>query len=345
MDSNSLESIILENISKPIAFFDDEGNLLFSNKEWDNFCGEDKEGFGFTFSYEDFLKLTNLKPLEDNLISDAVKTTCCCNKKILAKRRRIFNPLYNGILVEIEDISGVEEQSLEIKKIITDSMWKIRSGISNVQNVVALLLDYPSCRLNEECRNLLKETELEVWKLSRHIEKLRLLCLTTTNNENISIKYEKINAKKFMEELFIYFEPLIKNLSEKPEININVDESLFFYSDYYICFMAVSAVFYNALIYNKSRAFVNIEINKTQDKTIFSISDNGIGIKDKELEKIFSYGFAGDKNEDNISRGAGTELYLVRKLLNFINSEIYFISKEKEGSKFDIIIKDMQYER
>ncbi|MCX7726128.1 MAG: HAMP domain-containing histidine kinase [Chitinispirillaceae bacterium] len=337
---DSLEGIILQNISKPVAFFDSEGNLIISNKEWDSFCGAYKEGLGDIFTYEDFLAAAKLKPLEDNLMYSSVKTICCCNKTIIVKRRKIFTTDYCGVLVEIEDISGLEERTLNMKKIITDSMWKIRSGISNVQNVTTLLLDYPSCRLNEECRGLLIDTNIELWKLSRHIEKLRLLCLTTTDNENFPVKYEKINTKKFIEEIIQYFEPLIRSFSEKPEIKVSIDEDFSFYSDYYICFMAVSAVLYNALIYNKGKIAVNIEAHKKEDKTSISVMDNGIGIKDKELEKIFSYGFSGDKKEDYLSKGAGTELFLVRKLLNFINSEISFISKENEGSKFNIIIKD-----
>lgn len=72
------------------------------------------------------------------------------------------------------------------------------------------------------------------------------------------------------------------------------------------------------------------------DKAInLHIKDNGIGIKEKDIKRIFDRGFTGE-NGRNISKSTGMGLYLSMKMAHELNHDIYVESEEGNGTEFTI---------
>lgn len=63
-----------------------------------------------------------------------------------------------------------------------------------------------------------------------------------------------------------------------------------------------------------------------------TVKDNGIGIKEEELSRVFEKGFTGS-NGRKTERSTGMGLYLCKKLCHKLGIEIYAKSKEGEGSE------------
>ncbi|MBZ9635711.1 ATP-binding protein [Clostridium sp. FP1] len=102
------------------------------------------------------------------------------------------------------------------------------------------------------------------------------------------------------------------------------------------------------LIYNSIEAMeemkngnINISIRKSQGYYIFLISDNGKGIKDKDIEYIFNPGFSTKFNTEtgDICRGIG--LAHVKSIVNDIFSGTIEVHSEVDkGTEFTIKIKE-----
>jgi two-component system sensor histidine kinase/response regulator len=90
----------------------------------------------------------------------------------------------------------------------------------------------------------------------------------------------------------------------------------------------------NAIKYSPDGSTINVNIKEDEDKVIVSIQDFGRGIKDSDKDKIFdgksNYTTYGANNEE----GSGLGLVLCKEFITKNNGEIWFISKEKEGSTF-----------
>ncbi|KJU72270.1 sensor histidine kinase [Clostridium baratii] len=67
-----------------------------------------------------------------------------------------------------------------------------------------------------------------------------------------------------------------------------------------------------------------------------NISDNGIGIKEKDINKVFEKGYTGE-NGRKFSKSTGIGLYLCKKLSNKLGIFINIKSKENEGTTVSII--------
>jgi PAS domain S-box-containing protein len=87
----------------------------------------------------------------------------------------------------------------------------------------------------------------------------------------------------------------------------------------------------------KGQITLTISIIAQDDKNIdlkFTITDTGIGIPPEKIHQIFNRFFRGDSSAQGIYQGYGVGLYLVKKYLNLLKSDIYVSSQEKIGTSF-----------
>ena len=80
----------------------------------------------------------------------------------------------------------------------------------------------------------------------------------------------------------------------------------------------------------------------TDGKIRFSVSDNGVGINRKDIERITEPFFMVDKSRTRKNGGAGLGLYLCKKITELHNTELEFYSRLNEGTTvyFDLKIAE-----
>lgn len=87
----------------------------------------------------------------------------------------------------------------------------------------------------------------------------------------------------------------------------------------------------NAIKYNHVGGTVKLSVQKIHERLMVQIKDTGIGIPNKDLDKIFEPFFrVKESNED----GSGIGLAIVRQFLQLMNGDIVVSSQEKVGSSF-----------
>ena len=108
------------------------------------------------------------------------------------------------------------------------------------------------------------------------------------------------------------------------------------YSDEKWLIFIVSQVVQNSIKYmNKKEKKIEMNAKENKDNVILSIKDNGCGIKDSDLARVFEKGFTGSDRTKSKSTGIG--LYLSKKICNKLGLEINIYSKHKEWTKVEII--------
>lgn len=71
-----------------------------------------------------------------------------------------------------------------------------------------------------------------------------------------------------------------------------------------------------------------------EDSLLISVTDNGCGIPIDQQNRIFTKFFRADDARSKYTNGTGLGLYIVKSILDHIGGEVWFTSKEKEGSTF-----------
>lgn len=143
-----------------------------------------------------------------------------------------------------------------------------------------------------------------------------------------SLLQESIDSLKFMEGAdTVRSERIIK--MEAP-----------FYSDYSRLLIIFNNIISNAVRYRdrwKRDSFLKIEIVGRPEFVTITFSDNGVGIADEYIDKVFKMFFRANAD----SKGSGLGLYIVKSAVEKLDGTIQVQSKLGEGTTFVIQIPNL----
>ncbi|WP_340202276.1 ATP-binding protein [Ascidiimonas sp. W6] len=92
----------------------------------------------------------------------------------------------------------------------------------------------------------------------------------------------------------------------------------------------------NAIKYSPENTTIDLTVEEKDSKLIFTVTDEGIGIPEKDQKHIFERYFRAQNA--SLDQGTGIGLNIVKGHLESLGGSIYFSSKENIGSKFTIEI-------
>ena len=210
---------------------------------------------------------------------------------------------------------------------------------------------------------LAKEKELQeyflIWihQIKTPITAGKLICDGDIENENIkNIKKELIYIEDYTNMALSYLKmanhntdmdislvnlddiirPLIKKYAilfisnniklEYEKLNVKV------ITDSKWCMVVIEQLLSNAIKYTKN-GIVSISFNEKEN--YLEIKDNGIGIKDSDLPKIFDKGYSGFNGRQN-QKSTGIGLFLVKQILDKLGQNVKLESKLGEGTSVKV---------
>ena len=90
--------------------------------------------------------------------------------------------------------------------------------------------------------------------------------------------------------------------------------------------------------YSGKGTSITIRIQRLLKNVLIEVEDEGIGIKEDELHKIFRRFYRGTQVKEQVKDGAGVGLYLARSIIEQQGGTILAKRKPEKGSIFNIII-------
>lgn len=94
----------------------------------------------------------------------------------------------------------------------------------------------------------------------------------------------------------------------------------------------------NSIHYGKDGGWTKIKTVKTDNKAVIQVSDNGIGISQDDLPKIFNRFFRAEKSRGRDGGGTGLGLAIVRMIARAHNGDVEVESALDKGSCFTVSI-------
>lgn len=94
----------------------------------------------------------------------------------------------------------------------------------------------------------------------------------------------------------------------------------------------------NAIKYNRQNGWIKIKICRKGDYAEILISDNGIGIEEKDQKRIFERFYRADKSHSKRISGTGLGLSIVKHIVNYHKGSISLSSKVNKGTEFKVLI-------
>ncbi len=94
---------------------------------------------------------------------------------------------------------------------------------------------------------------------------------------------------------------------------------------------SVENVLRNACFYSGEGSTVQVEVSEVDRRAIISIKDNGPGVADEMLEKIFHAFFRSSSARESNSGGFGVGLTIAKRIIQAHNGEIQAFNRPEGG--------------
>jgi signal transduction histidine kinase len=162
--------------------------------------------------------------------------------------------------------------------------------------------------------------------------------LDYSRNGRLSVSSEEINFEELVKET----RENLKFMEGTDGYNLKIDirQKNGFMSDKRRLSVILNNLISNAIKYQDSKKenpFVKVMIKTNNESALLIIEDNGIGIAPKDHEKIFEMFYRASK----LSNGSGLGMYIVKETLDKLSGTIQLESFPGIGSKFLLIIPNM----
>ena len=185
----------------------------------------------------------------------------------------------------------------------------------------------------KELKGLAENLSLSINQMYQMLE--NLLLWTMSQQKLLLVNKENINAHKIIEKNILFHKISID--SKNITVSNHVDKNLIISFDKNM----IDAIFRNLISNAIKFAPQNGEIkifSHISDKTIFEINDNGIGIKEEDMPKLFSEETVLIKNGTMHQKGHGLGLSLCQEFIKKNGGEIWIESIYEKGTsvKFSI---------
>ena len=293
---------------------------------------------------EDVIDIPELEPIRDflsrNIPNPNRKRKVLRESVTIDKNGKIFLVecilfLDNSYELSINDISEQEEKS-RIKRQLTQNVaHELKTPVSSIQGYLETIIENPS--LPEEKRQFFLErcysqsTRLtglvrDISVLNRLDEASEMFELSEINIPKLVGEIEK-ECSKEIEERHITTEVILPG---NPTIHGN----------YSLLYSIFRNLYDNAIAYAGEGIHITVSCYKEDPKFYyFSFSDNGIGVSQEHVNRIFERFYRVDKGRSRKMGGTGLGLSIVKNAVNFHKGQISCKSGLGKGMTFFFTLK------
>ena len=228
----------------------------------------------------------------------------------------------NNLLNRIE--SAIDRE----KQFTSDASHELRTPLAVIKGTMEVLIRKP--RNQQEYEEKIQFCISEVDRLNHMVD--QLLLLARFENQKQNVKQESIYLNALILDNLTRFSD--KTESKKLKIKADFTDDYYIQSDNYLVSIIFSNLISNAIKYSYDNGEIVLQLEKTSTEIIFTVSDNGIGISEQDLNKIFNSFYRSDVSNHPEIKGTGLGLSIVKRLCDLLKLEIAVESNLNKGTKF-----------
>jgi two-component system heavy metal sensor histidine kinase CusS len=228
-------------------------------------------------------------------------------------------------------LDRLEESFLRLKQFSSDLAHELRTPVNNLLGEIEIAISNPP-QSQDEYQDILASNIEEVRRISSMIE--NLLFLAKTENPKLDLEKVKLNLRHEINLVKEYYQSMADDFN----INIIFSGEGELYGNSIMIRRMISNLLSNSIKY--SPPFKNIYINLFQDQNNvvkILIRDEGLGIPEEHLSKIFSRFYRVDGSRTQQSGGFGLGLPIVKSIVELHHGTISIMSKPNQGTLVEII--------
>lgn len=295
--------------------------------------------------------LNSIKNLSDLIYLDILIITIFIGFTILDYRK--MKDRYSSIMELIEDEKDIDSYCID------DNFLEGK--------IINYIIDYKDKKLEnetKECENQLKDMEEYI---SRWVHEIKLplsamkIILDRDSDDMISSIENELEKMNFLVNSVMYGsratasaeDIFIKEENLKDIVRTAVKSNSFFliknnispklgdldfkvYTDKKWITYVLGQLINNSIKYSKENGVIEFSAEDKGESIELKIRDNGIGINEEDLERVFNKGFTGSNGRNSVYKSTGMGLYFSKKIIDKLNHSIEVESVKDKYTLFRI---------
>lgn len=250
-------------------------------------------------------------------------------KEVIKKTKNLENRAYYYALDK--SCKSLNDKLSEVENSKNEYLDFLDSFIHEIKTPIAALSLYAD-------NNSDKKIKEEVLKISRLVDKMLFFSKSDVVEKDYFIK--EVSLIDLVHPVLLEYKNYLLNYSFKVEVK-DLD-NLKVYTDIKWLNFIISQILSNSLKYqNKKNRLIRIKGINNKNNIKLEIYDNGVGIKESDLSKVFEKGFTGSNRAKKNSSGIG--LYLTKKLCDKLGLDIKIESVYLKYTKVTITFPKGNY--
>lgn len=313
LDRGNVQLMIEENVLVESRVFQEQYHSIPLK------MGEKKLGLLFVLAHlKEGFEDTKLKTLSliANQMSAAVENASLFER--LTKRNK-----------ELKELSEFKDEILGI------AAHDLRSPISAIHMSAALLNDFAD-KMSEKEK---KEAIEGIVKKANHMITMlnEMLDISVIESGNLVLKRKKVKFDEIVREHYQQAVPLARSKNIKIEYDVPEDLPTV-YVDGDKIGEVIDNLLTNAIKYTPSGGKISLKAVQTDHSLEVCVADNGVGIKEKELDKLFKKFSRTSSRPTAGETSTGLGLAIAKRIVDMHRGKIWAESEYGKGSKFHFTI-------
>lgn len=281
---------------------------------------------GYYITRKAFLPINNIIHTANNIYTqNDIKQRIQINPEAQKDELHNLSITLNKMLDKIENLIKQEKQ------FTSDASHELRTPISVILAQGEYLLDIAQ---NDKEKELAENIVTKANQVSKLVSRLLLLARIDQNRQ-------KFNKEKV--DLGVLTDIVVdsmKDLAAQKDILLltNVADNLIVDADESLLLSAITNLISNGIKYGNESGYVSVSASRLGNTTEIIVADNGIGIPEEHLDKIWGRFYRIDdvRNDEYGSNGLG--LAMVKSIIELHGGKIYVKSELGKGTEFRIIL-------
>ena len=270
------------------------------------------------------------------------------NESVVVKRNSNGEVIsYNSIFYNISSMENEKDEILELNaemKKVNNIKDKFISIVSHdLKAPYTTLLGFSEILMNDSSLPEEEKTEYlqYIHTSSQHQLNLieHLLDWSRLRTGRTTIEEQRLNLKNLISTIVSQFTGMA--IRKDVEISQNIKSNIFINSDEKQLSKAISDLLQNAIHFSNRGDTIFIYGSRFKDGMIeVIVKDKGVGIPEKEQEKLFKLEYKHSNEGTEGEQGSGMGLILVKEIIQKLHGDVWFYSKKEEGSEFHLTVPE-----
>jgi two-component system, OmpR family, phosphate regulon sensor histidine kinase PhoR len=234
---------------------------------------------------------------------------------------------------EIEQLKSLETYR---KEFLGNVSHELKTPIFNIQGYVLTLLD-GGIDDPEVNKLYLERTEKSINRLISIVEDLE--SISRLESGDLKLEFEHFDIIQLFEEVFEMQDMRAHKHDITLSFNHRYDKALMVYADRNRILEVVNNLVVNSIKYGNKHGRTIVSFSDLVDNVMIEISDNGIGISEKDISRIFERFYRVDKSRSREQGGTGLGLSIAKHIIEAHKQTIRVRSTPGAGTTFTFTLQ------